>query len=239
VASDRVVGIHQPEYLPWMGFLNKLANSDVFVLLDNVQYRRNYFQNRNRIRTSEGWTWLTVPVKKAPLETVISEIQVDGSKPWGESHWKSLKQNYSKSKYFDEYSEFFNETYLSNWRKLADLNSEIIRFFAKAIGTRCEIIRASNLHATGTSTDLLLQICQELDADIYLSGRFGRDYLNEELFREAEIKVVYQDFKHPEYEQVYKPFVPAMAGIDLLFNGGAESIEYIRRGWVLADRATY
>jgi hypothetical protein len=239
VAGNRIVGIHQPEYLPWMGLLNKLANSDTFVLLDNVQYRRNYFQNRNRIRTSEGWTWLTVPVKKAPLETVISEIQVDDSKPWGESHWKSLRQNYSKARHFGEYSEFFKEIYSRNWARLVELNTEIIRFFADALGIKCEIVLASQLHATGTSTELLLRICEELDADTYLSGRFGKDYLDEEVFRGAGIRVAYQDFQHPEYEQVYQPFVPAMAGVDLLFNTGTEGIEYIRRSWVLTDRAPY
>jgi len=233
VAGRRVVGIHQPEYLPWMGFLNKLANSDAFVLLDNVQFRRNYFQNRNRIRTSDGWTWLTVPVKKAPLECLISEIEIDGSKPWGETHWKNLKQNYSKARHFTEYSEFFGETYLRDWAKLAELNIRIIRFFAESLGIECEIVLASKLHATGTGSGLLLKICEEMDADIYLSGRFGRDYLDEGVFREAGIEVVYQDFHHPEYEQVYQPFVPDLAGVDLLFNCGAEGIKAMRDGWRL------
>ena len=100
MGGRRVIGIHQPEYLPWMGFLNKLSNSDVFVILDNVQYRRNYFQNRNRIRTATGWSWLTVPVKKAPLETPIMDIEIDNSRPWGENHMKGLSQNYSKAPHF-------------------------------------------------------------------------------------------------------------------------------------------
>jgi hypothetical protein len=234
VAGRRVVGIHQPEYLPWMGFLNKLANSDVFVLLDNVQYRKNYFQNRNRIRTSDGWMWLTVPVKKAPLETIISDIEVDASKPWGETHWRGIKQNYSKARHFDEYSHFFQEIYSRNWGKLAELNTEIIRFFAEALDTDCEIVTASKLHAEGTSSELLLKICEETDAEIYLSGRFGRDYLDEKMFEEAGIEVVYQDFHHPEYEQVYSPFVSDLAGVDLLFNLGALCIETVRSGWRLS-----
>jgi len=231
VAGRRVVGIHQPEYLPWMGFLNKLVNSDTFVLLDNVQFRKNYFQNRNRIRTADGWVWLTVPIKKAPLETLISEIAIDDSKPWGESHWKSLKQNYSKAKHFAEHSNFFEKTYSRKWTRLAELNTEIIRFFADALGIKVEIVLASELQAKGTGTELLLHICEELDADIYLSGRFGRDYLKEETFSETGIRVVYQDFHHLEYEQLFKPFVPEMAGVDFLFNLGASGVELIKRGW--------
>ena len=233
MAGRRVVGIHQPEYLPWMGFLNKLANSDTFVLLDNVQFRKNYFQNRNRIRTADGWTWLTVPIKKASLETHISEIMIDDSKPWGKRHWKSLKQNYSKSKHFGEFFKFFEETYARKWVKLADLNTEIIRFFVDAMGIRVEIVLASQLRAGGTGTELLLHICEELDADVYLSGRFGKDYMKEDAFREAGIRVAYQDFQHPEYEQVFKPFVPAMAGVDILFNLGTSGFELMKSGWKL------
>ncbi len=233
MASRRVVGIHQPEYLPWMGFLNKLANSDAFVLLDNVQYRRNYFQNRNRIRTATGWSWLTVPVKKAPLETPIMDIEVDDSKLWGETHLKGLSQNYSKAPHFREHEEFLNRLYAEKWNKLAELNVWIIRYIADSLGIQTEIILASKLRATGTSSELLLGICKELGAETYLSGRFGRDYLDERLFEEAGIGVVYQDFHHPMYRQVYEPFVPDLAGVDLLFNCGAEGIELVCDGWRL------
>jgi hypothetical protein len=233
VAGNRIVGIHQPEYLPWMGFLNKLANSDTFVLLDNVQYRRNYFQNRNRIRTATGGSWLTVPIKKAPLETPIRDIKVDESKPWGETHMKGLSQNYSKAPHFREHEEFFGRLYAKKWGKLAELNVEIIRYMADSLGIQTEIVLASKLRATGTSSELLLGICNELGAETYLSGRFGRDYLDERLFEEAGIGVVYQDFHHPTYSQVYKPFVPDLAGVDLLFNRGADGIELVRDGWRL------
>ncbi len=110
-------------------------------------------------------------------------------------------------------------------------NTEIIRFFADALGIKVEIVLASELQAKGTGTELLLHICEELDADIYLSGRFGRDYLKEETFSETGIRVVYQDFHHLEYEQLFKPFVPEMAGVDFLFNLGASGVELIKRGW--------
>jgi hypothetical protein len=216
-----------------MGFLNKLANSDAFVLLDNVQYRRNYFQNRNRIRTATGWSWLTVPVKKAPLETPIMDIEVDDSKLWGETHLKGLSQNYSNAPHFREHEEFLNRLYSEKWNKLAELNVGIIRYIADSLGIQTEIILASKLRATGTSSELLLGICKELGAETYLSGRFGRDYLDERLFEEAGIGVVYQDFHHPIYRQVYEPFVPDLAGVDLLFNCGAEGIELVCDGWRL------
>jgi hypothetical protein len=214
-----------------MGFLNKLANSDTFVLLDNVQYRRNYFQNRNRIRTATGWSWLTVPVKKAPLETLIMSVEVDDSKPWGETHMKGLSQNYSKAPHFHEHEEFFGRLYARKWGKLAELNVEIIRYMAESLGIKAEIILASKLRATGTSSELLLGICKELDAETYLSGRFGRDYLDKRLFEETGIRVVYQDFHPPTFKQVYEPFVPDLAGVDLLFNCGAKGIELVCNGW--------
>lgn len=233
MGGRRVVAIHQPEYLPWIGFLNKMDNSNAFVILDNVQYRRNYFQNRNRIRTATGWSWLTVPVKKAPLETFIKDIEVDDSKQWGETHMKGLSQSYSKARHYHEYEEFFGRLYEKKWSNLAVLNIGIIQFMAKALGIRVEIILASKLKATGKSSELLFGICKEIGADTYLSGKFGRDYLDERLFEEAGIEVIYQDFHHPTYQQVYEPFVPDLAGIDLLFNYGAKGIKLIRDGWKL------
>ncbi len=233
--GERVVGIHQPEYLPWLGFLNKLVNSNTFVLLDNVQFRKNYFQNRNRIRTSEGWVWLTVPVKKGPLERLISEIEINNSTEWGVTHWKSIQQNYSRLRFFEDYSGFFEDVFNTVWNHLSELNTEIIRYFADSLGIETEIISASNMETSGSSSELLLNICNKLDADIYLSGSFGKNYLNETLFREAGIEVVYQDFHHPEYRQVYEPFVSDMSGLDLLFNEGASGQEIIKKGWKLEN----
>jgi hypothetical protein len=119
------------------------------------------------------------------------------------------------------------------WRKLAELNLEIIRYIAKSLSIQAEIILSSKLKVIGTGSELLLGICKELGAETYISGRFGRVYLDERLFEEARIRVVYQDFHNPTYSQVYKPFIPDLAGVDLLFNCGAEGIELVREGWRL------
>ena len=228
-----IVGIHQPEHLPWLGFFHKMYLSDVFVLLDNVQYRKNYFQNRNRIRTSTGSCWITVPVlTEGRSSQLINEVQINqNDRKWQQRIWRSLEQNYSRAPFFAEYGLPLKEIYCGQvWYRLVDLNIELIKRLTEWLGSKTELVVASTLGVAGTSTDLLLAICQRLNATVYLSGRFGADYLDESKFRSAGIRVVYQHFTHPEYRQVYKPFVPQMSVIDLLMNHGRESLKILTGG---------
>lgn len=216
-----IISIHQPEHLPWLGFFNKLASSDIFILLDNVPFRKNYFQNRNRIRTKEGWIWLTVPIlTKDKFGQKINEVMIDNSLNWQRKHLLSIEQNYGRALYFDEYKDFFLQLYNRDWQRLVELNTELIRCLSSSLGIKTRIIEASSLNISGSSTDLLLAICKEVGAKIYISGRFGRDYLDESKFAQEGIKIVYQEFHHPEYKQVFETFIPDMSALDLLFNYG-------------------
>jgi len=223
-----IVSVHQPQYLPWLGYFAKINASDTFVFLDTVQYKKREFQNRNRIRTDSGWLWLTVPViTKEKYEQAISEVRIDTAVGWQKKHWMSLSQNYSRAPYFSLYRQFFEELYMKKWEKLIDLNVCIIEYLLKCFGIDRKIYFESTMSITTKSTDRIIDICRYLKADTYLSGTGGRNYLDEEKFKASGIKLKYQEFIHPQYPQVCSGFEPCMSAIDALFNMGEKSAELI------------
>jgi len=144
---EMIVSIHQPEYLPWLGFFHKVHQSDIFVLLDNVQYEKNYFQNRNKIRTQSGRTWLTVPVlTKGKSNQQINEVKIDNKSNWSKKHWRSIDLNYKNAPYFDNYREFFFDLYKKEWIKLVDLNETIITYLIKELEIDLKLIKSSELN---------------------------------------------------------------------------------------------
>lgn len=224
-----IVSVHQPQYLPWLGFFDKIEKSDCFVYLDQVQYKSREFQNRNKIRTKGGWIWLTVPVMtKGKRGQGIGEIRMDNELDWRKQHFSSLKTWYAKAKYIDKYIHFFEEVFSKKWEKLSDLNIYIIDYLLKQLAINTPVYFESNLGIKNKKTDRIIEICKKLNADTYLSGAGGRDYLEEGKFIEAGIKLIYQDFSHPSYEQCYSPFIPYMSIIDLLFNRGEESLKILK-----------
>lgn len=228
-----IYSVHQPQYLPWLGFFDKIDKSDCFVFLDNVQYKHREFQNRNKIRTKDGWMWLTVPVFCARGDKV-GDIRIDNSRTWRSDHLKSLNAWYAKSDFFKEHFLFFKELYDKEWDKLIDLNVAITKYLLKALRIEKKIYFESELSAAGEKTDRIVDIGRKLGADVYLSGAGGRDYLKEERFIQAGIKLEYQDFKNPVYKQQYcesvDDFLFFMSAIDLLFNEGARSADILRTG---------
>ena len=225
---------HQPEYLPYLGFFYKLAKADKFIFVDHVQYLKKSFQNRNRIRTapgSNGWTWLTIPViTKGRRYQGINEVEIDNSTPWAEKHWKTTRLNYKKALFFNEYKDFFEEIYSKKWEKLVDLNETIIRYLLKELEIQIPIFKSSDYNFKGKKTDLLIEMCKELGADTYLSGSGAKyyGYVEEDKFKINGLNHKFSDFKHPIYPQRFKPFIPNMSIIDLLFNCGGKSIEIIK-----------
>jgi hypothetical protein len=223
-----IVTIHQPEHLPWLGFFHKAAQADLFVLLDNVQYRHKYFQNRNRIRSTEGETWITVPVLlKGQGRPLLQDVRINSSEVrWREKHWKTISLNYRKAPHFSEHSEFFEGVLGQPWENLAELNISLIRYLFVAFGISTKVVRASELGVGGVGSDLILQIVEKLNADCYISGISGiagKGTESEAEFRSRGIEVRYQQFYHPIYRQLYEPFLPCMSAIDLLFNCGPAS----------------
>lgn len=223
---SKVVAIHQPNFLPYLGYLNQIYNSDTFVFLDNVTYTKNDYINRNRIKTPDGWCWLTVPVvNKNILKTPICKVKIDNSANWRKKHWSSIKFNYGRTPYFGKYKDLFEETYCSEWDLLAELNKYLIKEVCKFLGISGNFVDASALNVGGSGTDLLVKVCEVLGADAYFSGRGGYDYLHRQKFEQHGIQVVFQDFQLPAYPQLFGEFIPNLSVLDYLFNVGASTNE--------------
>ena len=218
------MAIHQPEAFPWLGFFDKLARADVLVLLDSVQFRKNYFQNRNRIRTSDGWVWITVPVLTAGRAAQdIATVEINNTVDWRGKIRRALSLHYGRAPHFAALHGALFQILERPWTRLADLNIAVIAWLADALGIQRRTVRASELGAAGARSELLLDLCGRLGAGEYISGISGRTYLDASLFARAGIAVQYQEFHHPVYRQCCEPFVPCMSTIDLLFTHGPEA----------------
>lgn len=220
-----IVTIHQPEHLVWLGLIKKISDSDVFVVLDSVQFEKNYFQNRNKIRTKEGWMWLTVPIKKAPLSTPIKDIKISYDQNWQKKYLNSLQIHYGKTPFFKMYYPKIEEIILMNHTHIVDLNIELLKWMLQEFGiTKKEIIRSSTLDIKDGigGSNVCLEICRKFEQCSYLAGPSGKDYLVMDDFRKHKIEVNFHDFKHPEYKQIHGGFVPYMSALDILFNIGGE-----------------
>lgn len=222
-----IVTVHQPQYLPWLGYFDKIDKSDIFVILDNVQYKKNEWQNRNRIKTANGWQWLSVPVLyKFPQK--INQVRINNGVDWRRKHLNALSINYSKSPHLNKYRSFLEDTYLKEWEYLVDININFIDFFIQTMGVDTKTLLASKLHLREDPTYRLIDVCKEVGANTYLAGKDGRNYMDIESFEKENINIIFQDFQHPTYNQLFGNFEPNMSVIDLLFNYGEESLNIIR-----------
>jgi hypothetical protein len=222
-----IVAIHQPQYLPWLGYFDKMRRADVFCFLDNVQYKKNDWQNRNRIKNAQGWQWLTVPVHyRYPQK--ISEVTINNSVKWKKKHLQALISNCNRTPYFKQSLDIFERVYSETWESLSDLNIILINRLRSALGIDPRpTVKASDFDLREDPTDRLIDICKALNADTYLSGQDGIKYMNMERFRQSGIRVEVQNFQHPVYPQVFKGFQSHMSAVDLLVNCGAKSLEKI------------
>jgi len=225
----KTITIHQPCYLPWLGLFHKIMLSDVFVILDDVQFEKNSFINRNKVKTPNGSCWLTIPVLSHD-KPFINKLKIDNKQDWQKKHINTIKYNYVSSKFYNKYIEFFEGTYDFRWIKLIDLNILFIRWLLNELNIKTKIILSSSIKNKGTKSDLVLNICKKLNTNIYVSGSLGKDYLELKKFKKANIKVYFQIYNHPVYNQLWKGFEPNLSVIDLLFNYGEKSKEIIMRG---------
>jgi hypothetical protein len=225
-----IVSINQPAYLPWLGYFQRIDASDLHVVLDHVQFEKNSFINRNKIRTANGWCWLTIPVKTKNRfgQLEISSLEIDNKTNWKAKHWRAIQQNYSKSPYFKDHQLFFQSVYESEWHYLVDVCREINNYLMCALGISTLLAYSSEMELVGTKSDLIVDICEKVEADLYLSGALGQEYLHIESFEDRQIKVEFQDYVHPHYSQCFSgSFQPYMSVIDLLFNHGPSSLEIL------------
>ena len=226
-----IVTISQPRYQPWLGYFHRIAVSDLFIYLDTVQYTPRDWENRNKVKTDRGWTWLTVPVK-ASYQAMIPDVLVDNAQPWQWNHWQTIKTYYGSSPYFRHYADKLSYIYEDKiWLSLTDLNLALTHILCECLGiSQAQFIKASDIKVQGKGSELILNLCKAMDATAYLSGSQGKNYLQEETFASNNIQIIYQDYNHPTYTQLYSGFEPNMAVIDLLFNYGDESLDIIMSG---------
>jgi len=220
--------ILQPHYLPYSGFFKLVRESDIFIFFDNVQFEARSWQNRNKIKTPEGFKWLTVPVVKS-FGQLIKDIKINNSLDWQQKHWKAIVCSYSKAPFFKDYKDFFEEVYSRKWDLLVDLNIYIIQYLAKELGLKTKFIKASELDVSGKRSELLANICKKVKADKYYSNIGSKDYMDKEMhfFDDAGIKVSYLEYSHPIYPQLFGEFISHLSVIDVLFNNGKKTREII------------
>lgn len=218
------ISIMQPGYLPWLGFFELMYNCDLFILLDDVQFTKKDWRNRNRIRTKDGWIWLTVPVlTKDKQNQLINETKINSSINWKRKHLKAIEINYHKAKYFKEYFPSLEEKYSRNWEYLVDLDIEIITWLKNALNIGTPIIKSSILNTQGKKEEKIINICKKLNAQKIYDSKAARGTLDLEKFKKENINIEFQNYHHPTYVQVYEPFIPFMSVMDLLIQYGPES----------------
>lgn len=220
------VSIHQPEHLPWRGFVNKMIHTDLFILLDHVQYTKNNWQNRNKVIVSGKPSWLTVPVlTSGHLDKPFYEIEIDYKRNWQRKYLASIFLSYSKAPYFSDIYPSLENIISSSPALLVDLNISLINLFRSLLSITTPIIRSSSIHCSGSKSDLLLSICRSVQATEYLSGIGAKSYLNTSLFAEHNISLSFQSFSPQHYpSSIYDPH---LSTIDLLFQHGPNSRLYI------------
>ncbi len=229
----RVV-ILQPGYLPWLGFFDQLRRADCFVIYDDVQYTKRDWRNRNRIKTQAEAKYLTVPIiNRGRFDQLIKEAEIDYSQNWTRKHLATILANYKRTPFFENYFPTLIDILNSQTKYLLDLNIKVIRACANWLGIKTQLILSSDLSISGSSTMRLINICQHLKADYYLTGDAASNYLDKTLFDKVNIKLEYHSYKHPVYRQLYPPFLPYMSIIDLLFNHGAESLAILSNEKIL------
>ncbi len=225
------VAIMQPTYLPWSGYFGLLNFVDLFIILDDVQFDKRSWQQRNRIKSSSGELFLTVPViSKGKFSQKINEVKIDKERRFEKVHLKSILLSYSKSKYSGWFSPIIEEIFRQKYTSLLNLNTEFIKSINKLLKINTEIIFSSDLKQTGNKAELLCDLCEQVKAKSYISPPGSKNYImGTDIFEKKNIEINYFDFKHPVYNQLYGNFIPYLSCIDLIYNCGDKSKQIIEK----------
>lgn len=227
--APRVVGILQPGYLPWLGFFEQLYRSDVFVILDDVQYDKHSWRNRNRIKTAQGPAWLTVPVlTHGQGRPLTRDVGIDPRSSWRKKHLDTIRQSYGRAPFGEWAIAGIEEAYARQWDRLLDLDLFLIGALGRLLGFERKIELSSSLDVQGRSTERLVAICRAVGATAFYEGAAGRDYLDVSLFEANGVALEFQSYRHPEYPQQHGAFVPYLSVFDLLANCGPGSLDVLR-----------
>jgi hypothetical protein len=225
-----LVGIHQPHYLPWARYFEKIAHSDVFIVLDNIQFNKNGWQNRNRIKTSSGSCVLTVPVLQHKNQN-LNDATIDSNQLWRKKHACSILQSYSKSPHFSTHAPFIESFYSCDWRTLNEANQSMLQYHIEQLGIQSKIVYASDLNVPGEATERLVNLIRAVGGTAYYSGAYALDaYLDKRLLDDAGIELKLQTWRPPVYNQLHGEFIPDLSTLDMMMNCGPDTLRLILEG---------
>lgn len=227
--SNKKIAILQSNYIPWKGYFDIINMVDEFVFYDEVQYTKNDWRNRNKIPTKQGLHWLTIPVRHKELDQKIIDTKVADNR-WPIKHWRTIKQNYAKAPYFQQYEKIFEDFYLNNEEEnLSQINFELIKIINSILGITTPMHWSNDFNLINGQTEKLLDICKQLAADTYLSGPAAKNYFDNDLAKECNITVEWMDYSnYPEYQQLYQPFEHSVTILDLIFNEGPNAVDFMK-----------
>jgi hypothetical protein len=226
---EKIVVAHQPEFLPYIGFFQRLLKADLFIIADTVQYEKQNFQNRNRIKTARGAKWITASITKHPVETKFNQILLSNTIDWKIEHLCLIKENYKIAPFFHQVYPIIEEIYNYRCEKLIDFNINSISTLCKLFEIDIDIVLSSSLDVQGKKNDLIIDMLKKVGATDYISGDGAKKYYDPIPYEAADINVIWQSFKHPVYQQINGSFLPHMSSIDLLLNCGIEESQKIIR----------
>jgi hypothetical protein len=229
----KTVVIHQPDFIPYLGFFQRFLHADLYVALDHVQFvdgSRRAWTHRDKIKTPQGERWLSISVKKAPRNTPINQIELSTDTDWREAHLRLLAENYRRSAHFAEIMPAVEALYARPCTRLSEFTLYSIEMLMDMLDVRIPIVLSSTLSPVGAKNELLVDLLQKVGASHYLSGVGARDYFDPAPFDAAGIKVIWQEFVHPVYPQLFGDFVPYLSSLDMLFNCGIERSRLLIRG---------
>ena len=224
------IAILQSNYIPWKGYFDLINSVDEFVIYDDMQYTRRDWRNRNKIKTPKGLKWLSIPVEvKGKYFQKINETLVS-DKSWSVAHWQTIKQLYSKTPYYKDYKDLFEDFYMNNQEEhLSLINARLIELVNSILGIQTKITWSSDYELIEGQTEKLLGICQQGGADVYLSGPAAKEYFDEALAKKMGIQVEWMDYSgYPEYQQLYPPFEHGVTILDLIFNEGPGATSFMK-----------
>ncbi len=222
------VGIIQSNYLPWRGYLDFIGDCDVFVFHDDLQYTKGDWRNRNRIKTSRGETWISVPVHHGTVSQRICDTEIDYSQPWIRRHVNLITESYRDAPFFKAYAAELFERLNVRYESISELNIALLRWLLSVFGIGTRLEMSSAFSPSGPKTERLVGLLEAIGADCYLSGPAARAYLDEGMLRAAGIRLEYKCYDYPEYPQLWGGFVGNVSVIDLLFNMGPDAKDYLK-----------
>ena len=230
--SQKIVAICQPNFLPWLGYIEMGHRADVYVMLDDVQFPKQEWVNRNRIPDSSdrGWKWLSIPIKKSSHQVKINQVEISYDKPWQSRIIRSIDQIYRQSPCFQDYRDELTEILESHWIYLVELNLTLIKWIYNKLGMSDNLILSSDLNVELERDDKLVEICARLDATTFLANNGSKGFIDPSNFHSRNVSFVFQNYTHPTYDVANREFTPYLSIIDLIFHEGTNTLNTVLKG---------